>query len=98
VRTVNIHEAKTHLSRLIAQAVEGEPFVIAKAGRALVKVSVLDASTAAPVRRVGFLLNQFKVPADFDQMGASEIEALFAAPGPAVPVRSSKRQPAKRCP
>lgn len=38
MRTVNIHEAKTHLSRLVDQAVKGEPFVIAKAGKPLVKV------------------------------------------------------------
>jgi prevent-host-death family protein len=33
VRVVNIHEAKTHLSRLVEQAAEGEAFVIAKAGK-----------------------------------------------------------------
>jgi prevent-host-death family protein len=37
MRTVNIHEAKTHLSRLVARAAQGEPFIIAKAGKPLVK-------------------------------------------------------------
>ena len=38
MKTINIHEAKTHLSRLVDQVVNGEPFVIAKAGKPLVKV------------------------------------------------------------
>jgi antitoxin (DNA-binding transcriptional repressor) of toxin-antitoxin stability system len=47
-------EAKTHLSRLVEQAAKGEPFVIAKAGRPLVKVVALDAPSAGQVRRLGF--------------------------------------------
>jgi prevent-host-death family protein len=39
MQTVNIHEAKTNLSRLIDKAVKGEPFIIAKAGKPLVKDS-----------------------------------------------------------
>lgn len=73
--TVNIHEAKTQLSKLVDQAVNGEPFVIAKAGKPLVKVSALDAP-AAP-RRLGFLANQISVPDDFDRMGETEIASLF---------------------
>ncbi len=75
MRTVNIHEAKTHLSSLVDQAARGEPFVIAKAGKPLVKVTALDAP-AAP-RRVGFLLGAFDVPDDFDRMGEAEIAAMF---------------------
>lgn len=77
MHTVNIHEAKTHLSRLIEQAVKGKPFVIAKAGVPLVKVSALDAPTPKPVKRLGFLAGQITVPDDFDQMGAEIIETLF---------------------
>ena len=77
VRTVNIHEAKTHLSRLIEQAVKGEPFVIAKAGRPMVTVMRVDAPEGHEVRRLGFLAGQMKVPDDFDSMGSAEIEALF---------------------
>ncbi len=40
--TVNIHEAKTQLSKLVDLAAKGEPFVIAKAGKPLVKVAALD--------------------------------------------------------
>jgi antitoxin (DNA-binding transcriptional repressor) of toxin-antitoxin stability system len=75
VRIVNIHEAKTHLSSLIDRAIKGEPFVIAKAGKPLVKVAALGAP-AAP-RRLGFLAGEIAVPDDFDRMGEAEIAALF---------------------
>jgi prevent-host-death family protein len=74
--TVNIHEAKTHLSRLIEKAVAGEPFVIAKAGKPLVKVTAIDAPEAPP-SRIGFLKGQFTVPDDFDTMGQDEIIRMF---------------------
>ncbi len=77
MRTVNIHDAKTNLSRLVDQAARGEPFVIAKAGRPLVKVIKLGAPEAGQVKRLGFLAGQIVVPKDFDTMGADETEALF---------------------
>jgi len=77
MRIVNIHEAKTHLSRLVDQAAKGDPFVIAKAGKPLVKVVPLDAPTAGQVRRLGFMAGQIAVPDDFDRMGSAEIERLF---------------------
>ncbi len=79
MRTVNIHEAKTHLSRLVDRAASGEPFVIAKAGRPLVKVMPLDAPERGVRRRLGFLAGQADVPDDFDRMGAAEIETLFGS-------------------
>ncbi len=72
---VNIHQAKTQLSKLIDRAAKGEPFVIAKAGKPLVKVAALDAPTAP--QRLGFMAGEISVPPDFDQMGEAEIEALF---------------------
>jgi prevent-host-death family protein len=75
--TVNIHEAKTHLSRLVEQAARGESFVIAKAGKPLVKVTALSAPTAGQMRRLGFLAGEISVPDDFDGMGREEIEHLF---------------------
>jgi len=77
MQTLNIHEAKTHLSRLVEQAANGEPFVIAKAGKPLVKVVPLSAPAGAKVKRLGFLEGQFSVPDDFDEMGKKEIEQLF---------------------
>jgi prevent-host-death family protein len=73
--TVNIHEAKTQLSKLVDQAARGEPFVIAKAGHPLVKVAALDAP-AAP-KRLGFMTGEIEVPDDFDRMGEAEIAALL---------------------
>lgn len=75
--TVNIHEAKTQLSKLVGQAVKGEAFVIAKAGKPLVRVAALDAP-AAP-QRLGFLAGEIAVPKDFDRMGEAEIAALFGS-------------------
>ncbi len=77
-RTVNIHEAKTHLSRLIEEAVQGEPFIIAKAGKPVVKVTPVDAPQPAAIRRTGFLAGQIAVPSDFDQMGADAIALIFS--------------------
>ncbi len=81
MRTVNIHEAKTHLSRLIERAAAGEPFVIAKAGRPLVKVVPIDAPEPGAKRRLGFLAGEADVPDDFDAMGADEIERMFRGDG-----------------
>jgi prevent-host-death family protein len=77
MRTVNIHEAKTHLSRLVERAANGEPFIIAKAGKPLVKVVPVDATTDSKVGGIGFLDGQIEVPDDFDTMGAEEIEEMF---------------------
>ena len=77
MRTVNIHEAKTHLSRLVQAAADGEPFIIARAGKPMVKVSAVNASESGAMRRTGFLAGRISVPPDFDRMGSVEIEALF---------------------
>jgi prevent-host-death family protein len=80
MKTVNIHEAKTQLSKLIEQASKGEAFIIAKAGKPVVKVTALAAPTGAQVRRLGFMAGQISVPDDFDRMGTEddEIERLFS--------------------
>jgi prevent-host-death family protein len=77
MRTVNIHEAKTHLSRLVDRAAKGEPFIIAKAGKPLVKVVPLDTPAGGEMKRFGFLKGLISVPDDFDTMGADEIEEMF---------------------
>lgn len=80
--TVNMHEAKTHLSRLVDQAVRGEPFVIAKAGKPMVQVTAITARPAAEPRRLGFMASQMQVPADLDRLGDDEVTALFGGHGP----------------
>ena len=76
MRTVNIHEAKTHLSRLVEEAVKGESFIIAKAGKPLVKVTALHVPAAGQVNRIGFMVGEIAVPDDFDRMGSTEIEQM----------------------
>ena len=77
MRTINIYEAKAHLSRLVEQAAHGEPFIIAKAGKPLVKVVAITAPEAGQTRRLGFLKGRIQTPHDFDQLGQSEIAQLF---------------------
>ncbi len=76
MRTVNIHEAKTHLSRLVDRAAKGEPFIIAKSGKPLVKVVPLDMPAAGAKKRLGFM-PEIEVPDDFDTMFRAEIEKDF---------------------
>ncbi|TDR94762.1 type II toxin-antitoxin system Phd/YefM family antitoxin [Enterovirga rhinocerotis] len=79
MRSYNVHHAKTHLSRLIEEAARGDAFVIAKAGKPMVKVVALDApSDAAQMKRFGFMAGEIEVPDDFDTMGTDEIAQLFA--------------------
>jgi prevent-host-death family protein len=75
---VNIHDAKTQLSKLVEQAAQGEAFIIAKAGKPMVKVIPLGKTEAGTANRLGFMAGEFSTPDDFDQMGSGEIENLFA--------------------
>jgi prevent-host-death family protein len=77
MKTVNIHDAKTQLSRLVDEAAKGEPFIIAKAGKPMVKVIPLAAAEAGERHRLGFMSGAFQVPDDFDRIGHDEIEAQF---------------------
>jgi len=77
MHSVNIHEAKTHLSALVEAARKGEAFIIAKAGKPMVKVVRYDAPAEPPIRRIGFMLGEIRVPDDFDRMGEAEIASLF---------------------
>ncbi len=75
METYNIHHAKTHLSRLVDRAAAGESFVIAKAGRPLVRVVPME--DAVQKRRIGFLEGKLRAPDDFDTMAADEIAEMF---------------------
>ncbi len=76
MRTVNMHEAKTHFSRLVEAAAAGEEVVIAKAGRPVAKLTPLEAPKPDVSRRFGFM-PEIKVPDDFDTMFADEIVEMF---------------------
>jgi antitoxin (DNA-binding transcriptional repressor) of toxin-antitoxin stability system len=67
----NIHTAKTHLSVLVDYAAAGDSFIIAKAGKAMVKV--IPISTQKTDQRIGFLKGQINIPDDFDKMGQAQI-------------------------
>ena len=77
---VNIHDAKTHFSRLIDQVSEGAEIVIARAGRPVARL-VPYIERRAP-RRLGLMAGQFSVPDDFDVMDGEAIVELFEG-GPA---------------
>ena len=77
MQTFNIHDAKTQLSKLVEMAAKGESFIIAKAGKPMVKVIALDAPEPSEVKRFGFMSGQIKVPDDFNTIGAGEIQSLF---------------------
>ena len=77
MRVVNMHEAKTHLSRLVAAAADGEPFIIGRAGKPLVKVIAVEAPEPGGKRRLGFMVGSMSVPDDFERMGSEEIATMF---------------------
>lgn len=72
---VNMHEAKTHLSRLVARVAAGEEIIIARSGRPVAKLTRMDDDL--PPRPLGTMRGQIHVPADFDDPLPPEVLALF---------------------
>jgi prevent-host-death family protein len=77
MRQINIHQAKTHLSRLVEEAAKGDPFIIAKAGRPIAKVVPLGPEEKPKLPRLGFMKGEFTVPDDFDTFMQDEIIRMF---------------------
>ena len=77
LKIVNIHQAKTQLSRLVEEAANGESFVIAKAGKPMVKVTRLDEAEPKQKRQFGFLRGKIEIPENFDTLFEKEIEEMF---------------------
>jgi prevent-host-death family protein len=80
MRTINIHQAKTHLSRLVEEAMAGDSFIIAKAGKPKVKVTRIDAPAAPVKHRIGAMKGMFTLPENFEEIDRKldkEIEKLF---------------------
>jgi prevent-host-death family protein len=77
MKTVNIHEAKTNLSRLVEEAAQGSAFIIAKSGKPMVKVLPLSEGESKGVERLGFMAGEILTPEHFDSIGANEIAKLF---------------------
>jgi prevent-host-death family protein len=80
---VNIHEAKTHLSRYVEQAAAGEEIIIAKAGKPVARLVPLE-TQALPPRKLGLLAGKLKVADDFDDPLPDELLDLFLD-GPIFP-------------
>ena len=77
MRSINIHEAKTHLSRLVEEAARGEGFIIAKAGKPMVRVMPLEPANVDVSKRIGFAKGLFTLPDNFDEV-FSELDAEIA--------------------
>jgi prevent-host-death family protein len=80
MRTINIHEAKTHLSRLVDEAEQGDSFIIAKAGKPKVLVTKLHAPAVPAKRRLGLLKGMYTLPHNYweiDKEMDEEIEKIF---------------------
>jgi len=77
MRSINIHEAKTHLSRLVDEVEKGEPFIIAKAGKPKAQVVPISASKKKAKKRIGFMKGMYTAPDDIKTPFAAEIEELF---------------------
>ena len=75
MKTVNIHEAKTHLSKLLAQVAAGEEVVIAKAGTPIARLVPVSGTTRK--RILGSEKGKFEIPKDFDAPLPKEILDLF---------------------
>ena len=77
MESVNMHEAKTRLSQLVARAAKGEAFIIAKAGKPVARVMAYDSPEQSQQKRIGSMAGEFTVPEDFDRMGQDEIVEMF---------------------
>ena len=80
MRTINIHQAKTHLSRLVSEVVEGESFIIAKSGKPMARLIPLEVPEVPATRRIGSLKGMYSIPDNFDEIDKEldkEVERLF---------------------
>ena len=76
MKTVNVHEAKTHLSRLLEEVEAGQEVVIARAGRPVARLMPL--ASQRPPRRLGILAGRYAVPEDWDAPLPPEAISAFS--------------------
>ena len=76
MQTVNIHEAKTHLSRFVDQAASGEEILIARAGKPVARLVALAPTELKP-RTLGLGKGRFTLPKNFSGLHADEIQRMF---------------------
>ena len=75
MQTVNIHEAKTQLSRFVDQAAAGEEVTIARAGKPVARLVPLQATKNS--RQLGLGKSLYKLPVNFDSLHSDTIQAMF---------------------
>lgn len=75
MRIVNIHEAETHLSRLVDEVSEGEEIVLARAGEPVARL--VPVRRASRLRTLGLLAGRLTVPLDFDAPLSEEVVGMF---------------------
>ena len=80
--TFNIHEAKTHFSRLVDDAAAGKEIVIAKAGKPVARLVSLREEKGVPKqpRKLGLLAGKYKIPDEFFAPLPDDILAEFEKP------------------
>ena len=79
MKTINIHAAKTQLSRLVDEAAAGEEIVIARAGKPAARLVALATPPVAQRRVLGRLAGRLTVPANFDLQLSDDVIATFEA-------------------
>ncbi len=75
--TVNIHAAKTHLSRLVDEAAAGEEIIIARAGKPVARLLSLAPLSGTGKRRLGSLAGRLAIPPDFDAPLSDDVLDAF---------------------
>ncbi len=76
MQTINIHEAKTHLSRFVDQAAAGEEILIARAGKPIARLVALTVTDLKP-RTLGMGKGRFTLPDDFPSLHDETIQRMF---------------------
>ena len=77
MQTINIHAAKTHLSRLVDEAAAGDEIILARAGKPVARLLPLAQPPAARHRVLGRLAGQVTIPADFDEPLPDDVLEAF---------------------
>jgi prevent-host-death family protein len=87
---VNIHEAKTHLSRLLQRVAEGEEITIARAGVPIARLVAVEKKKS--VRPLGFARGEIRIADDFDAPLPDDLLAEFYGEVPGKPARSKRKR------